>query len=314
MKMKKILALLLALVMCVGLLAACNSDDKETEVPTEDQASGTGQNDTRPASESDVSGGDSAAVRPASDTDIDDSDYLYITGNGKMVIGVTPYEPMNYLDDNGEWTGFDTEFAIAVCEKLGVEPEFIEISWETKEIELNSKTIDCIWNGMTITADRAENMSISLPYVKNAQVIVVKADSGYTTTSDLIGKTVVAEVGSAGEAQVSGDDAEANLAQSVYIGVAKQIDCLMEVKSGTADAAVLDWTLAMSMVGEDTDYSDLQMIPALELGTEEYGIAFRKGSAVTEYVNAAILELVEDGTLSALAEKYGLSLSPEITG
>jgi polar amino acid transport system substrate-binding protein len=232
-----------------------------------------------------------------------------------MVIGYTVYEPMNYTDEKGEFTGFDTEFAKAVCEKLGVTPEFVEINWDTKEIELAAKSIDCIWNGMTITPARAAEMSISLPYVKNAQVIVVKADSGITSTADLIGKTVVAELGSAGEMQIIGSEdsePEENLAQATYVGMGKQTECLLEVKAGTAAAAVLDWTLAKTMVGEGTDYADLIMIDGLELAPEEYGIAFRKDSNVTERVNAIIAELVADGTLPALAEKYGLSLAPAI--
>jgi len=241
-----------------------------------------------------------------------DSDAAYIEDNGKLVVGYTIYEPMNYFDENGEFTGFDTEFAEAVCAKLNLEPEFVEIVWDTKEIELNAKSIDCIWNGMTITEERQETMSISLPYVKNAQVVVVKADSAVASTADLIGKTVVAEIGSAGEAQIQGEDANADLAQAEYVGLSKQTDCLLEVKAGAAEAAVLDWTLAMSMVGEGTDFADLKMVDGLELAAEEYGIAFRKDSDFTEKVNGAIEDLVADGTLGALAEKYGLALAPAI--
>ena len=197
---------------------------------------------------------------------------------------------------------------------MGLEAEFIEINWDTKEVELAAKSIDCIWNGMTITEERMANMSISDPYVKNAQVIVVKADSELAATADLVGKTVVAEMGSAGEAQITGEDANSDLAQAEYVGLAKQTDCLMEIKAGTADAAVLDWTLAKSMVGEGTDFADLAIMDGVELATEEYGIAFRQGSDVTAAVNAAIAELVADGTLPALAEKYGLALAPAIAG
>jgi polar amino acid transport system substrate-binding protein len=242
------------------------------------------------------------------------TDAEYIEDNGKLVVGITIYEPMNYYGDDGKLTGFDTEFAEAVCAKLKLDPEFVEINWDTKEVELNAKSIDCIWNGMTITEDRAANMSISAPYVKNAQVIVVKADSTVSSTADLIGKTLVAEIGSAGEAQIDGEDANADLAQGKYVGMTKQTDCLMEVKAGTADAAVLDWTLAMSMVGEGTDFADLKMVEGVELATEEYGIAFRKGSDFTAKVDSAIKDLVADGTLPALAEKYGLALAPAIAG
>jgi len=295
--MKKLFALLLAVMMVLTMVACGGSKtaDEAPEAPAETEETETAAPET------------SAPAEP-------ESDAAYIEGNGKLVVGITIYEPMNYFDEAGELTGFDTEFAQAVCDKLGLEAEFQEINWDTKEIELNAKSIDCIWNGMTITEDRAANMSISLPYVKNAQVIVVKADSAYASTADLTDATLVAEIGSAGEAQIMGDDANADLAKATYVGMAKQTDCLMEVKAGTADAAVLDWTLAMSMVGEGTDFADLKMIDGVELATEEYGIAFRKGSDFTAKVDAAAKELVADGTLTALAEKYGLALAPAIAG
>lgn len=103
-----------------------------------------------------------------------DSDYKYIIDKGELVIGITYFAPMNYLNDKQELVGFETEFAKAVCEKLGVNAKFQEISWNAKETELAAKNIDCIWNGMTITEDRLENMSISIPYMENKQVKVVK--------------------------------------------------------------------------------------------------------------------------------------------
>ena len=105
------------------------------------------------------------------------SDLEYIKEKGTMVIGYTVYEPMNYTDENGVFTGFDTELATAVCQKLGVEPEFVEINWDTKIAELDGKSIDCIWNGMTLTDDILENTACTEPYVKNAQVVVMKADA-----------------------------------------------------------------------------------------------------------------------------------------
>ena len=294
--MKKLIALLLAMVLVVALVA-CGAQEEVTEEVTEE-----------------VEVVEETTEEVTEEAPVDDSDLAYITENGKMLVGITIYEPMNYFDEAGELTGFDTEFAKAVCEKMGLSAEFVEINWDTKEVELAAKSIDCIWNGMTITEERMANMSISDPYVKNAQVIVVKADSEIATTTDLVGKTVVAEMGSAGEAQVIGEDADADLAQAEYVGVAKQTDCLMEVKAGTAAAAVLDWTLAKSMVGEGTDFDDLMIVDGVELATEEYGIAFRKDSDVTAAVNAVIAELVADGTLPALAEKYGLALAPAIAG
>ena len=239
----------------------------------------------------------SAAETAASDLD-------YIKEKGKMVIGYTVYEPMNYTDADGNFTGFDTELATAVCEKLGVEPEFVEINWDTKVVELDAKSIDCIWNGMTLTDDIMANTATTKAYAKNAQVVVVKDGTEYTSTADLVGKTVVAEAGSAGESAIADD---ASLSQADYISKSVQTDCLMEVAAGTADAAVLDLTLANAMIGEGTDYADLKIVD--ELNAEEYGVAFRKGSDAAAAVDEAFDALKADGTLSALAEKYELTLA-----
>ena len=249
------------------------------------------------ASSASVSGSAAASETAASDLD-------YIKEKGKMVIGYTVYEPMNYTDADGNFTGFDTELATAVCEKLGVEPEFVEINWDTKVVELDAKSIDCIWNGMTLTDDIMANAATTKAYAKNAQVVVVKDGTDYSSTADLVGKTVVAEAGSAGEAAIEGDE---NLAQADYVSKSAQTDCLMEVAAGTADAAVLDLTLANAMIGEGTDYASLKIVD--ELNAEEYGVAFRKGSDTAAAVDAAFDELKADGTMQALADKYDLALA-----
>ena len=233
-----------------------------------------------------------------------DSDLAYIKNKGKMTIGYTVYEPMNYTDADGNFTGFDTELATAVCEKLGVEPDFVEINWDTKIVELDAKSIDCIWNGMTLTDDIMANTACTKAYAKNAQVVVMKADADYSSTADLVGKTIVAEAGSAGESAISEDE---SLSQADYVSKSVQTDCLMEVAAGTADAAVLDLTLATAMIGEGTDYANLAI--KNELNAEEYGVAFRKGSDAAEAVNAAFDELKADGTMQALADKYSLTLA-----
>lgn len=177
-----------------------------------------------------------------------ESDLEYVKGKGKMTIGYTVYAPMNYTNDAGEFVGFDTEFAKAVCEKLGIEPEFVEINWDTKEVELEAKKIDCIWNGFTITKEREENLDFSIPYILNKQVVVIrKADAEkYKDTASLAAANLVAETSSAGESAIKDDE---NLSKANYTAVAKQTDALLEVKSKAADAAVLDYTLANSMVG-----------------------------------------------------------------
>ena len=233
----------------------------------------------------------------------DKTDWDYIADKGELVIGITYFRPMNYME-NGELVGFETEFAKAVCEKLGVTAKFQEIDWDSKVTELNSKTIDCIWNGMTLTEYIMANTDTTKAYAKNAQVVVVKESTAYTSTADLAGKTVVAEAGSAGEAAIQGDE---NLAKADYVSKSVQTDCLMEVAAGTADAAVLDLTLANAMIGEGTDYASLKIVD--ELNAEEYGVAFRKGSDAAAAVDAAFDELKADGTMQALAEKYELALA-----
>lgn len=275
--MKKFISTVLALGMAASL-AACGGS-ASTAASTESTAA-------------------SAAEATA------DSDLAYIKNKGKMTIGYTVYEPMNYTDESGTFTGFDTELATAVCEKLGVEPDFVEINWDTKETELAAKSIDCIWNGLTLTDDREANMACTKPYVKNAQVVVMKADADYTSTADLAGKTVVAESGSAGETTIEEDE---GLQQADFVAKSVQTDCLMEVAAGTADAAVLDLTLASAMIGEGTDYADLVIKD--ELNVEEYGAAFRKGSDVAAAVDTAFDELKADGTMQTLADKYGLTLA-----
>lgn len=231
------------------------------------------------------------------------SDLAYIKEKGKLVVGMTDYAPMNYKDENGEWTGFDTEFALAVAEKLGVEVEFIEINWDNKYLELAAKDIDCIWNGMTITEEGKLNASISDAYVKNAQVVVMKKDAlaDYADAASLADLSFVAEAGSAGEKEIQ------TLGIKDYLAFETQSAALLEVEAGKADACVIDITMANAMTGEGTSYADLGY--AIELSTEEYGIAFRKDSDATAEVNKIMADLIADGTLAGLAAKYELTLA-----
>ncbi len=169
---------------------------------------------------------------------------------------------------------------------------------------MNAKSIDCIWNGLTIDDDRKATMEITKPYIKNAQVVLIKEGTAYNGTESLIGKTVVAEQGSAGEKTIQADD---NLKQANFVPKTLQTDCLMELKSGTADAAVLDLTLAKTMTGEGTNYEDIIIVD--HLAEEDYGVAFRKGSDICAEVNKIFDEFIKDGTIAALAEKYGLELA-----
>ncbi len=238
-------------------------------------------------------------------SDKNESQLQTVKDNGVLKIGYTVYEPMNYEGEDGELTGFDTEFARAVCEKLGVEPEFVLINWSNKIIELESGNIDCIWNGFTITDDMKESVDFSQPYVENKQVLVVNKvnEDVYTSTEALKGKTVAVEAGSAGYSVASGDE---NIADTVMT-VQAQTDALLELKSGTVDAAIFDNTLAENMIGEGTDFADL--VVTATLMDEQYAVGFRKGSDLCAEVNKCIDEMRQDGSLTAIADQYGLELA-----
>ncbi len=234
------------------------------------------------------------------------SDYESIKKAGKLVIGITVYEPMNYYESDGTTlTGFDTDFAKAVCKKLGVEPEFQIINWDTKETTLKSGNIDCIWNGLTVSETRRENMDFTISYLINRQCVVIsKANAAkFTTTASLASALVTAESGSAGETAVQADE---NLSKAHYTGSDSQATALLALKAGNFDAAVVDYTLAKASVGNG-DYADLMIVDEIKLEDEQYAIGFRIGSDMTAKVNAVIEELIADGTLASIAAKYDLT-------
>lgn len=290
--MKKITALILVSVMICLAFVSCATTITNTDSSKSSKTEKTGEENTS------ITTNDSTNT---DDIDESDSDLAYIQSKGSLVIGITEYKPMNYRDDSGNWTGFDTEFAEAVCAKLGVKADFIVIDWERKFEEIKSKAIDCIWNGMTITDEVILNADVTKAYVKNAQVVIMPTDKigdfgKIDTMKDL---TFACEAGSAGEAAIK--DLGYNL-----VSVTAQSDALLEVSSGSADACVIDITMANAMTGEGTSYASLGI--ADELESEEYGIAFRHGSDLVAKVNSLIDELISDGTLDALAEKYELTL------
>ena len=226
-----------------------------------------------------------------------DSDLAYIQDKGTLVIGITDFEPMDYKDADGSWIGFDADMAKAFAESLGVTAEFVEIDWDNKILELDSKTIDCVWNGMTLTAEVTSTMECSNAYCNNAQVVIVPADkaSEYQTVESVKDLTFAAEAGSAGEAELTA------LGYTVT-PVKAQSDALMEVAAGTSDAAVIDSLMAAAMVGEGTGYASLTY--TCGLNSEEYGVGFRKGSELAAKFNEFFAAAVKDGTALKLAETY----------
>ena len=231
------------------------------------------------------------------------SDLKAIQDKGVLVVGITDYAPMDYKDENGDWTGFDAEFSRLFAEELGVKCEFFVIAdWSKKFLELDTNQIDCVWNGMTIDETALANASVSNPYVVNAQVLVMNADviADYADTASIVDLSVAVENGSAGQAA-----AEAAGVKNIVL-VQDQAAALMEVGAGTSQACVIDITMANAMTGEGTNYANLAY--GLALTSEEYGVAFRKESDLTAKFNEFLAAKLADGTLQALADKYQLVL------
>ena len=224
-------------------------------------------------------------------------DSEYVTGKGKLVVGITDFEPMDFKDSNGKWIGFDADLAAAFAKELGVEVEFAEIEWESKLEELNGKNIDCVWNGMTLTDEVKAGMETSNAYINNAQIIVVPAEKAaeYQTAEACKGLQFAVEKGSAGA-----DAAKEN--GFSFTEVTAQSDALMEVAAGTSDAAIIDSLMAGAMVGEGTGYT--QLTTTAKLTTEEYGVGFRKGSDLAAKLNEFFANNQE--LIKELAVKYGV--------
>ena len=229
----------------------------------------------------------------------DETDSEYVKQKGTLVVGITDFAPMDYKDEDGNWVGFDADMAAAFAAYLGVQVEFVEIEWDNKVLELNSKSIDCVWNGMTLTPEVTSSMSCSNAYCNNAQVVIVPADQAdkYQTAEDCADLVFAAEAGSAGEAEVTALGYECTPVQS-------QAAALMEVAAGTCDAAVIDSLMAAAMVGEGTSYAELTY--TVQLNSEEYGVGFRKGSDLAEQLNQFFADCYADGTMMELAETYGV--------
>lgn len=226
------------------------------------------------------------------------SDMEYVKDKGTLVVGITDFAPMDF-QENGEWVGFDADMAKAFADSLGVKVEFVEINWDNKIMELDGKSIDCVWNGMTLTDDVTAAMDCSNAYCNNAQIVIVPTEGSekYTDTDSLKGLKFAVEAGSAGETEV------ANLGLD-YTPVTAQADALTEVAAGTSDAAVIDSLMAAAMVGEGTGYENLTY--TVGLNSEQYGVGFRKGSDLCAALNDFFKKSYEDGSMISCAEKYGV--------
>ena len=273
---KKLIALLLAAVMVIACFALAACGNKTDDTGTTDAAN-------------------------TSDAPAAESDLAYIQSKGKLVVGITDFAPMDFKEEGSEeWVGFDADLAKAFANSLGVEVEFTEIDWDNKILELDGKSIDCVWNGMTITDEVKSAMSVSDPYCKNAQVIVVPADKAadYQTAEACKDLQFAVEAGSAGQ-----DVAEEN--GFSVTEVKDQATALQEVAAGTSDAAIIDLLMAGAMIGEGTGFSSLTYTASLN--SEEYGVGFRKGSDLVTAFNTFFDSEVALGSVDKIAEQYGIS-------
>ena len=275
--MKKLIALLLTGCMLAATVVGCGAKEETAAEKTEETTD----------------------AAPEETTDAE-SDLAYVKEKGVLVVGITDFAPMDYKNEAGEWIGFDADMAKGFAEKLGVEVEFVEIDWDNKILELDGKTVDCIWNGMTLTDEVKAAMDCSNAYCNNAQVVIVPADQAadYQTVDSLEGLAFAVEAGSAGEKEVTALGLNCT-------PVKAQSDALMEVAAGNSDAAVIDSLMAAAMVGEGTGYADLTY--TVGLNDEEYGVGFRKGSDLVAELNAYFVESYAAGTMQECADTYGVA-------
>ena len=294
--MKKWIAMLLAALM-VFSMAACAAKNEPAADQTNDQTAA----DTQTSEPAEDTASDEDAA-PAADQTAADSDMAYVQSKGTLVVGITDFAPMDYQNESGEWIGFDADMAKAFAESLGVSVEFVEIDWDNKLLELGSKSIDCVWNGMTLTDEVTSAMSCSNAYCNNSQVVIVPADKAadYADVEACKALSFAVEAGSAGMAEVE------KLGAS-FTEVKDQATALMEVAAGTSDAAVIDSLMAGAMVGEGTSYDSLTYTVSLNAEEgEQYGVGFRQGSDLAAALNDFFAAAYADGSMQTCAETYGI--------
>ena len=244
------------------------------------------------------------ALASCGDQDQPTGDLAEVKAAGKLVVGITDYAPMDYKDANGKWIGFDAELAEMFASSLGVKCEFVEIDWDSKVSEINTKQIDLIWNGMTASDELGQKIDFSVSYAKNAQVAVVK--KGSTITKDTVASASVAvEGGSAGETTAN------EVIKPSKVNVAEnQVSALLEVLAGTSDVAVVDITMAQSLVGKG-QYADLQIVEGATYGDELFAVGLRQGRDIKATLDAFLKAKYADGTITALATKYEVGINED---
>lgn len=281
--MKKCMAFLAATAMTLGLLSGCGSASDETT-----QANMDAQ---------ETAADESAQETQQEGTDQTDDKVIFTVGFD------AEFPPYGYMDEDGEYTGFDLELAAEVCSRRGWELEKQPIDWDSKDFELSSGSIDCIWNGFTMNG-REDAYTWSLPYVDNSQVFVVKADAAITSFDDLAGKLVGVQKDSSALAALEGDAADLAATFAELNQYADYNTGFMDLEAGAIDALAIDIGVADYQI---KSRGEGYLIMDERLATEQYGIGFLLGNdELKNQVEATLLEMAEDGKFMEIAEKYGL--------
>lgn len=231
-----------------------------------------------------------------------DNSWKEVQKKGEFVLGLDDsFPPMGFRDANGEITGFDIDLAKEVCSRLQINLRVQPISWDAKEQELNTKNIDCIWNGLTITKERKEAMLFSEPYMDNRQILVVRANTDFTSLSDLADKKLGLQAGSSAmDALNSSTDFKESLAEVVEFD--DNMTALMDLEMGGLDAVLMDEIVARFYI-QQKNKSYIVLDEAL--AGEEYGIGFRKNDTeLRDKVQATLEEMAADGTLAEISNKW----------
>lgn len=276
--MKKTLALIIAL-SCLLMLAACST--------------GTANPSASPSASDSVQPADSAVPDAAPEA------------RTTLTVGFdAEFPPYGYMDDNGDYVGFDLDLAAEVCTRNGWELVKRPIDWDAKDYELDSGAIDCIWNGFTMSEVRLSQYTWSDPYVDNHQVFVVRADSGIVTQADLAGKVVDVQAASSAADALGGEE-ELTASFSKLIEVADYNTAFMDLESGAVDAIAMDIAVAQFQIeGRENEFAILEEA----LVAEQYGVGFKLGNTeLKDIVQNTLLDMVNDGTFKTISDKWGLT-------
>ena len=283
---KKILVLLIAVLLALTF-AACGKKDVENIVSNQN------------AKQEEVNTTESDQEEQA------DNSLEYILNRGKLILGLDDaFPPMGFRDDSGEIVGFDIDLAKAVCEKLGVELVLQPIYWPAKENELETKNVDCLWNGFSVTPERIEKLTLSIPYMENAIAIVVTKESGIKSKEDMAGKRLAVQGGSSAEEALYMDENKEfrESLGEINSGFKDYVTALMDLETGNSDAVLMDSVVANYMISQaGKDFIVLED----NLVAEKYAIGFRKGEeALAEAINNALRELKADGTIAEISTRW----------